>query len=748
MLMVRMSIERGMLMVPTVKDYLVTMSDHITKSYQEGNGASTRPYHSVWLAHWSRSGCKSANGACYNLSTSDESCEESSQAKKRSLLDGSVPVTITGKLDIGSGKVAGVRVSADNLNHESLTGRSKKRRKERLDSESLPMLNVSQHRGGKLAVNIEQATASQGGDLKFHTCSGSGHNTSSLDGKSRSLSLLAVVPERGNPNKEKMKSKDITAYQQQHENSNELLNNNALNVSPLIGDGTMGSASSFIPYGMSNRFPFATCEQSINNEPSSYLSSKTQVGNSNFHAYSTLFVQETKINQLLDSTQATNALSRQHMRTFLLHNPSSNNLDQPNPFPIQCDTRKSSSDTLPFQSQSNHAGTTLPQYLYHGGYSMQRLPFSVHDVETMRICSTVDSVGQALKVPPKFCQTTHRFMITKKTDVDLYGGQEFREVVASTNLKEKTTRAHLSSSTNSGRHDQNDIGENENLSNMRSATSLSNESSSETDIMDMDEYQGNHLRGLDTSQANKGLRSSKSPLLSVSAASSDRKQIEDQLPKKRLLDINEKPPNRSTSVSLMENEESSTSKTQTLDVEHLLPNAEQPRFSNSNVPPEDYSKRERDNEWVKRLRPCASESVHDTKSTKKEEDSPSDKANRLFSKMKCSSTSSDRSRGPLRGQEQLAITQATTIVKDSRSTNREMILSSPWIRRLCHNRPAPCARNLETAVVHKSQDSKPTLHQAFPSIAAMALMGKTVTGLPPCEFIRRGSSLVWNNEGV
>ncbi|KAE8651876.1 uncharacterized protein LOC101215624 [Cucumis sativus] len=736
------------------------MSDHITKSYQEGNGASTRPYHSVWLAHWSRSGCKSANGVCNNLSTSDESCEESSQAKKRPLLDGSVPVTITGKLDIGSGKVAGV--SADNLSHESLTGRSKKRRKERLDSESLPMLNVSQHRGGKLAMNIEQATASQGGDLKFHTCSGSGHDTSSLDGKSRSLSLLAVVPERGNPNKEKMKSKDIKAPRQQHENSNELLTNNALNVSPLIEDGAMGSASSFIPYGMNNRFPFTTCEQSINKEPSSYLSSKTQVGNSNFHTYSTLFVQETKINQLLDSTEATNALSRQHMRTFLLHNPSSSNLDQPNPFPIQCDTRKSSSDTLPFQSQSNRAGTTLPEYLYHGGYSMQRLPFSVHDVETMRICSTVDSVGQALKGPPKFCQTTHRFMITKKTDVDLFEGQEFREVVASTNLKEKTC-AHLSSSTNSGRHDQNNnellqpsstlYGENENFGNMRSATSLSNQSSSETDIMDMDEYQGNHLRGLDTSQANKGLRSSKSPLLSVSAASSDRKQIEDRLPKKRLLDINERPPNRSTSASLMDNEESSTSKTQTLDVEHLLPNAEQPRFSNSNAPPEDCSKREKDNEWVKRLRPCASESVHDTKSTKKEEDSSCDKANRLFSKMKCSSTSSDRSRGPLRGQEQLGqeqltIAQATTIVKDSRSTNREMILSSPWIRRLCHDRPAPCARNLETTVVRKSQDSKPTLDQAFPSIAAMALMGKTVTGLPPCEFIRRGSSLVWNNEGI
>ncbi|XP_023006865.1 F-box protein At2g16365-like [Cucurbita maxima] len=720
------------------------MSDHIMKSYQEGKGTSMRPYHSVWLAHWSRPGCKSANGACNNLLTSGESDEESSQTKKRPLLEGPMATTITANHDIGSGEVAGVR--ADNTN--KMTERSKKCRKERLDSEPFSMINDSQHRGGKLALKIEQATASRGGALKFHTGSKSEHKTSSLDGKgSQWLSLLAVVPERGKPKKEQIKSKDT----HQHEDPSKFLNNNAPTVSPFVGDETVASASNFVPYEMSNLFPFSTCEQSINNEPNSCLASKKQVENTNFHTYSTLFVQETKINQLLDTTQATNALSRQHMRTFLLHNPSSSNLDQPNPYPIQCDTRKNSSNALPFQSQDNHSDTALPEYLYHGGYSMQRLPFSVHDVETMRICTTVDSVGQALRGPPKFCQTTHRLMITKKTDVDLYEGQAFRGKVASTNLKEETARALLGSSTNLGRDDQK---ENEDLGNTRSATSLSNESSSETDIMDMDAYQDNHSRDVDTSEADKELRSSKSPLLSVSATGSVRKQIGGPLPKKRLLNINERPPNRSTSTSLMENGESSTSKTQTLDAEHLLSNAEQQRFLNSIVPPDDSSKREIDSGWVKRLRPCASESVHDSKSTKKVEESSCDKANQLFNKMKRSSTSSDRSRGPLHGQEQLAVGQTATIVKASdlcsnlRLKNREMILSSPWIRRLCHNRSTSSERNLETAVVHKSQCSRPILNKPMPSIAAMALMGKTVTGLQPCEFIRRGSSLVWNTEGI
>lgn len=248
------------------------------------------------------------------------------------------------------------------------------------------------------------------------------------------------------------------------------------------------------------------------------------------------------------------------------------------------------------------------------------------------------------------------------------------------------------------------------------------------------------------------LRSSKSPLRSVTTGSVG-KQIGDRLPKKILLDINERPSNRSSSASLMDNWESSTSKTQTLDAEQLLSNGEQPRFSNSVAPPDDSSKREIDSGWVKRLRPCASESVHDTRSTKKEEDSSCDKANHIFNKMKCNSTSSDRSRGLVHGQKQLAGCQTATIIKnrdlcsDFRTNNREMILSNPWIRRLCHN-SQPSEKNLQTPVVYKPLCSKPILNQPFPSIAAMALMGKTVTGFQPCEFSKRGSSLVWTTEGI
>ncbi|KAG6571104.1 hypothetical protein SDJN03_30019, partial [Cucurbita argyrosperma subsp. sororia] len=125
----RISLSASIFLVLSVKDCIVTMSDHITKSYQEESGTSMRPYHSVWLSHWAHSGCKSANGACNNLSTSSESGEENSQTKKRPLLDGAMQATLNGKHAIGSGEVAGE--TADYPNNESLTGRSKKRRKER-----------------------------------------------------------------------------------------------------------------------------------------------------------------------------------------------------------------------------------------------------------------------------------------------------------------------------------------------------------------------------------------------------------------------------------------------------------------------------------------------------------------------------------------------------------------------------------------------------------------------------------------
>ncbi|ONK68334.1 uncharacterized protein A4U43_C05F10340 [Asparagus officinalis] len=69
----------------------------------------------------------------------------------------------------------------------------------------------------------------------------------------------------------------------------------------------------------------------------------------------------------------------------------------------------------------------------------------------------------------------------------------------------------------------------------------------------------------------------------------------------------------------------------------------------------------------------------------------------------------------------------------------------PWIRRWCRNSKATAS---SMPVICEPENSKvlPEKLEAkqIPSLAAMALMGKQVTNFRPCEFRKRGSSVVWN----
>lgn len=65
------------------------------------------------------------------------------------------------------------------------------------------------------------------------------------------------------------------------------------------------------------------------------------------------------------------------------------------------------------------------------------------------------------------------------------------------------------------------------------------------------------------------------------------------------------------------------------------------------------------------------------------------------------------------------------------------VLSDGWIKRWLYI-------ERETKCEAKPQSSKLSLQ--LPSIAAMALMGKALAYLQPCEFRKRGSCTVWNIE--
>ena len=150
-----------------------------------------------------------------------------------------------------------------------------------------------------------------------------------------------------------------------------------------------------------------------------------------------------------------------------------------------------------------------------------------------------------------------------------------------------------------------------------------------------------------------------------------------------------------------------------------------PQIFNAIVCPDDPLGPEPSSKWFKRLKMSTSDSfAHGTKSSKMGEVSSREKVNKMFNKiMNCSKTSSVRK-------------------------SQEISLSRSWIHRWCRHRAASPNKKPDAVVLCEPQSSKATLdeHQKkqFPSIAAMALMGKAINGFHPCEFRRKGSLIVWS----
>ncbi|KAM1420974.1 hypothetical protein ACFX2I_003286 [Malus domestica] len=122
----------------------------------------------------------------------------------------------------------------------------------------------------------------------------------------------------------------------------------------------------------------------------------------------------------------------------------------------------------------------------------------------MRICATVNAEEESSRGSSVFSKTTHHFQITKKTGVKLpEQGQMFRQSTASTKLKGKAFGDLFGFSTDYGLPAQPRLkllpyksptysnGEED----VRDDEAYALESSSETDILDMDAFQDNLLPG-------------------------------------------------------------------------------------------------------------------------------------------------------------------------------------------------------------------------------------------------------------
>eukprot|EP00262_Sarcandra_glabra_P003448 TRINITY_DN14161_c0_g1_i1.p1 TRINITY_DN14161_c0_g1~~TRINITY_DN14161_c0_g1_i1.p1 ORF type:complete len:311 (+),score=41.43 TRINITY_DN14161_c0_g1_i1:106-1038(+) len=230
-------------------------------------------------------------------------------------------------------------------------------------------------------------------------------------------------------------------------------------------------------------------------------------------------------------------------------------------------------------------------------------------------------------------------------------------------------------------------------------------------------------------------------------------------PETELPDLNEEIPTCLPVADSVDNRELSTSRTESLDVENLLSNVEQPENSNSS--PQLVCGLESGSRWVKRLKSNASDSLGlGTRSSKMGDATSTEKVNKLLSRIMNYSTASSSPSPTLgkhlgKGQQQVDKHKNNMLFKnrefssvDLVKKSQDLTISHSWIKRWCRSREGSPQVRTTSRVACEPENSRAALEELqrkqFPSIAAMALMGKTVRNFQPCEFRKRGSTVVWN----
>ncbi|XP_051132745.1 F-box protein At2g16365-like isoform X2 [Andrographis paniculata] len=408
----------------------------------------------------------------------------------------------------------------------------------------------------------------------------------------------------------------------------------------------------------------------------------------------------------------------------------------------------------------------LVKTLFQRCRSVQKLPTCVQDIETMRICTTVDSVEATPEGFPRISKTTNSLLITKKTDADL-SKNLFRKKQLITEMNGKSPRdihTHsmwpfssqgnrgvtlqpLCSSSNSGEK----IYVEDAKASKASKVTIKNESSADTDTMDMDIFK----------EENSNSGGNCNPSIKIDAVASQEfgcHQKNTGIP-----DINLDLPALPASTSSSENAHGSPSRTQSLEIDMVQAEAEQPkRKSNPCMDETDPIMR-----WVKRLKLRSP-------SPSSGENSSSEKMGKLLRIVDSGVVSSEPT-PPKEVSTPTPTPTPTEIMSDTETTTtlkekRRLLLSHGWIKRwLQQQKNDECK---ETATTTKTlskegegiggegqreediDNKEEEGEEEFPrrrgrrSIAAMALMGKALNGLQSCELQKQGSLTVWNVQGI
>ncbi|XP_057783113.1 uncharacterized protein LOC131000978 [Salvia miltiorrhiza] len=375
-------------------------------------------------------------------------------------------------------------------------------------------------------------------------------------------------------------------------------------------------------------------------------------------------------------------------------------------------------------------------------YPFQNLPSSVH--KTMRICTTVDSIDATPGGFPKFSQTTHSLLITKKTDVNVSGETDaFRRLIAQMNgisssdpfpvqANKGVKLQPISSSNSEGHGNVGDIGIG------TSKVASKNESSAQTDTTVMDIFKERPNSGVNSMQSTKILNidNNLSPWIDVASSSREvgRRWTSSGLP----------------AVASSSGDMPTSSRTQSLEMDMHLSQAE---------PPEQKSTPSA--RWIKRLKNSSDCSSQGTKTFNLAESLSHEKKRVLFrSILNKSIVCSEPTPKEHHGKKTFLSDGSGNLTKDDEhfspdlpKKTKELLLSHVWIKRWLCNGSQMSQKKAETRVVCEPQDLKSSMDdlqkKQFPSTAAIALMGKSMTGgSQSCELQKKGSLTVWKTNAL
>ncbi|XP_052192455.1 uncharacterized protein LOC127801396 [Diospyros lotus] len=759
------------------------MSDPVIQSYHDGDDKAEQSKHSfqsVWLSHWMRTSCRAAPQVHNETSLGVEKNNDYDANKHH--LQGGLEVASDISLSTeGFTEVTEARTIR--IMNNGLATSSKNLIKKKLDCHRFPGFSLCQNMRCGLDPQDNPDSSCDGQVSRPQIDCNIEHNASTTVSHFP-LVREAVPTATETLSKCYFQSNGISHHAEEPLSPPKVSgDDNLALVGPCQDNFTR--LNQMVPYrsdkGKAPMLSFMSRQEEMNHLVSA-ISSKEHISTANatilkhehdnYKGCSAILACEKKLDDCSTCGKSGTSFPRQSNASLSIHVPLKGN----NHLPVLIGDRYqkmhncSGSGFIP--SWRNSPDATNSEKLYHGFYSMLRIPSSIHDLETTRICRRNLMDGLAGNAAP-FSETNRSLLLVKKADVSWSKEYEtFRESTVSDKSKGNMFNQLLSSSTPSGLGQRvvklqplgssTDSEGKDDTEDIRTPeVCLKNESSAETNTMDIDAFkEQNHIYVGNSSASDKDILVGQNPPSHDTVASAGEEEVECRLAITRLPDINEEIPALPAGKSSVDNAEPSNSKTLSLDAEHLL-HAEQPSNPSSNHYPNNQPTLDPDCRWLKRLRLSDSVSIAlGTKCSSMGDPSSHEKVNKLFNKIIKDSKDSSLETTPQKSHGKEEMTAAQTSISfgkrvfssvGSGKRDKDMLLSNSWIRRWCRNQAATEQGKPKVAVVCEPRSRKMEFHELqnkqSPSLAAMALMAKAMTGFPPCELRRTGSFVVWNTKG-